>query len=92
MSKPRGQSLTQTVTIDDAKLFQLLIINNNNNNKASLMSLHVFLTLQIPITSLTLAPVIRGPNDDVMETHESVVLPLLLGQHMTFRLSLSNSS
>jgi uncharacterized membrane protein SpoIIM required for sporulation len=56
MSKPRGQSLTQTVTIDDAKLFQLLIINNNN--KASLMSLHVFLTLQIPITSLTPAPVI----------------------------------
>jgi hypothetical protein len=88
MPKPRGQSLTQTVTIDDAKLFQLLI----NNNKASLMSLHVFLTLQIPITSLTPAPVIRGPNDDVMETHESVVLPLLLGQLMTFRLSLSNSS
>jgi hypothetical protein len=89
MPKPRGQSLTQTVTIDDAKLFQLLI---NSNNKASLMSLHVFLTLQIPITSLTPAPVIRGPNDDVMETHESVVLPLLLGQLMTFRLSLSNSS
>jgi hypothetical protein len=44
----------------------------------SLMSLYVFLTLQISISSLTLASHVLGTNDDIMETHGSIVLPVAL--------------
>jgi hypothetical protein len=61
----------------------------NRDMEVNLMSLQVFLTLQIPITGLTLASLVRGPSGAVMETHGSVVLPIALGQLMTSRLSRS---
>jgi hypothetical protein len=60
----------------EAKPFRVLI---SSDTKVSLMSLHVFLTLQIPISSLTPMPPFRGPSGDVMETHGSVMLPVALG-------------
>jgi hypothetical protein len=49
-SSPGGQPLTQMYTSDKVMPFQVLI---NSDVMVSLMSLHVFLTMQIPISSLT---------------------------------------
>jgi hypothetical protein len=48
-----GQPLTRTVTIDDAMPFFVLL---SRDVEVSLISLHVFSTLHIPISALTLAP------------------------------------
>jgi hypothetical protein len=48
---PRVQPLTQTVTIDDIMPFLVLV---SRDVEVSLMSMQVLLTLQIPISGLTL--------------------------------------
>jgi hypothetical protein len=85
----RGQPLTQMVTIDDAMPFRILI---SNDAKVSIMSLQVFLTLQIPISSLTPTSPVRGPNNDVMETHGSIILTIALGAIDDFEALWSISS
>jgi hypothetical protein len=75
------------VTINDIVPFHVLI---HSDAEVSLMSLHVFLTLQIPISSLTSAPPIQGPNNNVMETHGSVMLPVALGAVDNFQTFLVN--
>jgi hypothetical protein len=67
--------------------FHVLI---SSDTEVSVMTMLVFLTLQIPISSLTPAPPIRGPNDNVMETHRSVVLPVALGAADNFQAFLVN--
>jgi hypothetical protein len=84
---PGGNPLTRTVTIDDAMSFHVLI---TNDTEVSMMSLLVFLTLQIPISSLTLAPPIWGPNGEVMETHRNIVLTVALGADDDFQSFLAN--
>jgi hypothetical protein len=66
------------------------LILNSSDIKVNLMSLHVFLTLQIPISNLTLVPPVRGPNDNVMETHGSVIFPIALGTADDFQIFLIN--
>jgi hypothetical protein len=60
------------VTIDDAMLFCILI---SSDAEVSLMSLYIFLTLHIPISSLTPVSPIQGLGGDVVETHGSIMLP-----------------
>jgi hypothetical protein len=76
-----------TVTIDDVMPCHVLI---SRDADVSLVSLHVFMTLQIPASSLTLAPPIRGPNGDVMETHGSIILFVALGVADNFQTFLIN--
>jgi hypothetical protein len=71
-----GQPLTCMVTIDDAMSICILI---SNDAEVSLMSLHVFLTLQIPISIPTPTFPVEGPGGDVVETHESIMLPFAFG-------------
>jgi hypothetical protein len=71
-----GQPLTQLVTIGSIMPFRVLI---SSDAKLSMMSLQVFSSLQIPISSLTPASPIRGTSGDVVETHGSIVLPAALG-------------
>jgi hypothetical protein len=87
MMTPRGQPLTQMVTTNDAMPFHMFI---SRDAKVSLMSLQVFSTLKIPILSLTLASPIRGPNGDLMKTHGSIVLPIVLGAADDFQTFLVN--
>jgi hypothetical protein len=61
------------ITIDDAMPFRVLF---SRDAEVSLMSLHVFLTLQIPISGLNLTSPVRGLNIDVMETDKSIVFPI----------------
>jgi hypothetical protein len=70
---PRGQPLTWMVTIGDTMPLCVLF---SRDTKFILMSLRFFLTLQIPMLSSTLAPPVRGPSGDVMETNGSVVVPV----------------
>jgi hypothetical protein len=86
-STPGGQPLTRTVTIDDATPFRVL---NNKDVEVSLMSLQVFLTLQVLISGSTPTPPVRGPSGDVMETHRSVVLHIALGATDNFQTFLVN--
>jgi hypothetical protein len=55
--------------------FHVLI---SSDIEVSLMSMHVFLTMQIPTSSLILTSPVRGPSGDVVETHGSIVLPVAL--------------
>jgi hypothetical protein len=75
------------VTINDAMPFHVLI---SSDDVASLMSLQVFLTLHIPISSLTPTPLVRGPSGNVMETHRSIILPVSLGAIEDFQTFLVN--
>jgi hypothetical protein len=59
------------VTISDAMPIRILIYGDAT---VSLMSQRVFLTLQIPFSSLTPASPIRGPGDDIVETHDNIML------------------
>jgi hypothetical protein len=79
--------LIQTVTMNDVMPFHILI---NSDSEVILMSLHVFFTLQIPVSSLTPTSPIRGPSGDVMETHKNVVLPITLGATNDFKTFLVN--
>jgi hypothetical protein len=82
-----GQPLTQTVTINYAMRFHMLI---SSNAEAKLMSLHAFLTLQVPISSSTSTPPVRGPSSGIMETHGSVMLPIALEVADDFQTFLIN--
>jgi hypothetical protein len=73
MTTARGQSLIWMVTINDGIHFVVVI---SSNAEVSLMSQHVFLTLKITISSLTLASHVQEPSGDVVETHGSVMLPV----------------
>jgi hypothetical protein len=68
----KGQPLIQMVTIDNAMPYQALI---DDGAAVSMMSLQVFSTLQISVSSLTQAPSFQGLNIDV-ESHGSIVLPV----------------
>jgi hypothetical protein len=46
--------------------------------------------MQIPVSSLTLAPPIQGPSGNVMETHRSAMLPIALGATDDFQTFLVN--
>jgi hypothetical protein len=65
----RGQPLTRMITIDDTMPFR-------RDVEVSLMSLHVFLALQIPILGLNPTSPVQGLNIDVMETDKSIVFPV----------------
>jgi hypothetical protein len=84
---PRGQPLTWTVTIGDAMSFCMLFSRDMDIN---LMSLQLFLTLQIPISGLTQTPPVQGPSSDIMETQGSVVVPVTLGVAKDFQTFLVN--
>jgi hypothetical protein len=51
--------------------FHILI---NSDVEVSLMSLQVFSILQIPISSLTTVSPVRGPSDNIVETHRNIML------------------
>jgi hypothetical protein len=55
-----------------------------------MMSVHIFLTLQISISSLTQASPDWGSGSDIVETHESIVLPISFGVTKGFRAILVN--
>jgi hypothetical protein len=75
------------VTIDDTMPFRVLICDDV---VVSLMSIHVFLNLQILILSLTSASHVQGPGGDVVETHDNIVLPITFGVTEGFRTILIN--
>jgi hypothetical protein len=67
--------------------FHVLI---NNNVEVSFMSPQVFLTLKIPVSSLSPMPPVRGFSDDVMEIHRSVGLSVALWATNDFQTFLVN--
>jgi hypothetical protein len=75
------------VTISDAIPFHVLL---SRDVEVSLMSLQVFLTLQIPILELVSALTVRGPHDDDMENHRSIVLLVALKADEDFQTFLVN--
>jgi hypothetical protein len=75
------------VTIDDSMPFLVL---NNSDAEVSLMSLQIFLTLKILISSLIPTSLVQGPSGDVMETHGNIMLPIALGATDDFQTFLVN--
>jgi hypothetical protein len=84
---PGCQPFIWTVTIDDVMTFHILI---SSDTKVILMSLHIFFTLQIPVSSLTLASIVQGPSSNIMKNHKNVVLPITHGATNNFQTFLVN--
>jgi hypothetical protein len=74
---PRGQPLTQTLTIDGTMPFRVHI---SRDVEVSLMNLQVFLTLQIPISGLTPTLPVLGP----------IATMLIAGSHARIGVHCSN--
>jgi hypothetical protein len=75
------------VTIDNAMPYHVLI---DDGATVSVMSLHVFMTLQIPISRVTPMPSIRGLDGDVVEPHGSIVLRVSFGVTKGLQTTLVN--
>jgi hypothetical protein len=86
MASFEGQPLIQMVTIDNAMPYQVII---GEGAAVSMMSLQVFPTLQIPVSSLIQAPSSQDL-DISMEPHGSIVLPISYGVIERFRTILVN--
>jgi hypothetical protein len=75
------------VTIDNAMPYHVLVYDGAT---ISMMSLQVFMTLQIPMSSLTLAPYLQGLGINVGESYDSIVLPIFFGVIEGFQTTLVN--